>query len=273
MDAQQRPIRRVLLTGDIEHPDFASLRLCFAARENVELAETSTLGPPAGSYDILAVCQSRPGQFTQADVEQWHARTPLASLLAVLGSWCEGELRSGRPWHGVERVYWYDAIARVSTLLASQANSPAFRTYTIAERIEQSVACGRAASAGTTAAIFAQRRSEYEPLADVCRVLNISPRWERTWQAVGDAPDLLLVPLDDLQGAVSIEVLAGLTTAWPGSRSIALLNFPRRSEVSLLEEVGFHHVLGKPLLVADLVGCLEGLLVHNRAPQRRITAS
>src|SRR5206468_630467 len=33
---------------------------------------------------------------------------PLAGVVALLGSWCEGETRTGRPLSGVQRLYWYD---------------------------------------------------------------------------------------------------------------------------------------------------------------------
>ena len=268
MEAGRSRSRRVLLTGDYRHPDFAALRRFLAAEPGVD-AQEAELDEPARNGDVVALCQSRPGQFTQAQVEQLHARDPLAGLLAILGSWCEGELRSGRPWHGVDRVYWYDAVGRLQSLLNSDGHAAPLRTYTAAERIEQSAARWPAAAAGATAAIFAQRRSEYEPLADVCRVLGLSPRWQRNWQAAGATPTLLLVALDDLQASVPLP--ADLCRAWPGSQRIALLNFPRRSEVVQLRQAGFHHVLGKPLLIADLLGCLPPMWVQSA--QRQVAAS
>src|SRR5690349_536160 len=54
----------------------------------------------------LLLVQSRPGQFSAREVERLHAAAPLARLVALVGPWCEGEARSGRPWPGVERVPW-----------------------------------------------------------------------------------------------------------------------------------------------------------------------
>src|SRR4051794_21630350 len=52
----------------------------------------------------IVIVESRPGQFSRREVERLHAAEPLARLVALLGTWCEGEERSGRPWPGVVRV-------------------------------------------------------------------------------------------------------------------------------------------------------------------------
>ena len=44
---------------------------------------------------------SRPGGRSAA------APGPLARIVGLLGSWCEGEVRSGRPWPGAMRIYWH----------------------------------------------------------------------------------------------------------------------------------------------------------------------
>ena len=36
------------------------------------------------------------------------AHAPLAGIVALLGSWCEGETRASRPSHDVQRLYWYE---------------------------------------------------------------------------------------------------------------------------------------------------------------------
>jgi len=259
-----------LLTGDFLHPDFAGVRDFLASRDEITVNEASLPDVPPGIRDVIALCQARPGQFSQAQVEILHANSPLGHLLAILGSWCEGELRSGRPWHGVERVYWYDAVGRLRWLLSADS-PPACRTHAPAERIERSVAGWPNAIGGTTAVIVAPRRDDYEPLADICRALQIAPRWQRTAPPEGPEPDLLVLSADDLQAGRSMEAFAGFRRAWPGARRIALLNFPRQEEIALLLEGGFHHVLGKPLLLTDLLGCLAGLWAT--VPLRQVAAS
>ena len=271
MEARRRHARKVVLAGDYRHSDFESVRTFLVAAPNIDVIEMGAFDQAASGGEIIALCQSRPGQFTQCQIESFHARAPLARLLAILGSWCEGEMRTGRPWHGVERVYWYDAIGRLRWLLASGTYSAASRTQTAAERIESSTRRWPHAKPGASAAIFTLRHSEYEPLADVCRALQLSPRREKVWQPLGTAPELVIVATDDLQAGVAVDSLSAMCNGWPDTKRIALLNFPRRSEVELLKGLGFHQVLGKPLLIADLLGCLPGMWVERS--QRQTAAS
>src|SRR5439155_24923442 len=63
----------------------------------------------------IVLAQSRPGQISRRDVERLHAAAPLARLMALVGAWCEGEVRSGEPWPGVSRVSvsaWRSGLAR-----------------------------------------------------------------------------------------------------------------------------------------------------------------
>jgi hypothetical protein len=271
MEAIRRHARKVMLAGDYRHSDFDAVRAFLAAAPNIDVIEMGAVNKAASGGEIIAICQSRPGQLTQSQIESLHACAPLARLLAILGSWCEGEMRSGQPWHGVERVYWYDAVGRLRWLLASGTYSAASRTQTAAERIESSTRRWPQVKPGASAAIFTLRRSEYEPLADVCRALQLSPRWEKGWQPLGIAPQFVIVAIDDLQAGVALDSLAAMCNGWPDTKRIALLNFPRRSEVELLKATGFHHVLGKPLLIADLLGCLPGMWVERS--QRQTAAS
>ena len=91
----------VQLVGDWHHADFCdALELLHAGARVV----TSVGDGP----ELIVVAQSRPGSVDGRAVECLRKNAPLAAIVALVGSWCEGELRTGRPWPGVERVYWYD---------------------------------------------------------------------------------------------------------------------------------------------------------------------
>jgi hypothetical protein len=62
--------------------------------------------------DLLVVAQSRPGQFHNDEIARLRRLAPLARVLALLGSWCEGETRTGKPWPASQRIYWYEWPAR-----------------------------------------------------------------------------------------------------------------------------------------------------------------
>lgn len=251
------PTARVLLTGDFQHPEFSAVRAWLREHVAVEAAQEAvlSLAAPVRAYEMIALCQSRPGQFTQAQVESLHKSAPLAGLIAILGSWCEGELRSGRPWHGVERVYWYDAIGRLS---ASIGRAAGYRTQTPAERIERQIKCLSTAARQTLAVVVARERSEYEALADLCRTWGATPHWQRTPLPTRNVePALVLLASHDLSDLASPETIAVLRQAWPAARLVTLLNFPRRDEIAALRAAGCDVVLGKPLLFSDLLCCLN----------------
>lgn len=59
------------------------------------------------SYDRVILCQSRPGELPADTPTVLRSVAPDAQLMAAAGSWCEGELRTGKPWTDVPRVYWH----------------------------------------------------------------------------------------------------------------------------------------------------------------------
>ena len=58
-------------------------------------------------WDTILLFQSHPGQFHQDDVERLRDCLPLTPIVSILGSWCEGETRTGSPLQGVNRTYWH----------------------------------------------------------------------------------------------------------------------------------------------------------------------
>ncbi len=205
----------------------------------------TTPGQSLPSY--LAAClffQSRPGQFTQASIEAVHTEIPLARLALVLGSWCEGELRSGFPLHGLERMFWYEAPPRIARLL-SQAPLP--RTFTFAERIELASAEPRDLQR-RYAQVVARRHHDRESLFAICEALG----WAVISPETATPPEIVFLSADDLGTPELQKEIDRLRTTWPAARLIALLNFPRLDEVESLYSLGCHAVLGQPCCVSDL---------------------
>jgi len=242
---------RILLTGDFKHPDFDRVRTWLAQTcELQELPQPADLR--ASSHELALLCQSRPGQFAQVDVESLHRAAPLAGLIALLGTWCEGEARSGRPWHGIERVYWYEAIGHLRQLLAHPQQG--LRTETVAERILRQ---SWQPPAMRGIAVIAGDRREYEPLADLCRALQMTPHRYEAAATLNVTPSLILVAADDLASSGLSDTVISLRRQWPQARMVALLNFPRQHEVAALESAGCNAVLGKPVMLGDLAGVVR----------------
>src|SRR5262245_27178576 len=91
----------VQICGDADYRDFGDAIALL--RAEAKLNEAAGACP-----ELIVVAQSRPGTFALDRVVSLRQRAPLAGVVGLLGSWCEGETRTGRTWPGVERLYWYE---------------------------------------------------------------------------------------------------------------------------------------------------------------------
>jgi hypothetical protein len=89
--------------GSNDHPDFAAASALLANSADVATGDVTATLPP----DLVLICQVHPHAVLQHTVEQLRRHLRDTPIAVLLGSWCEGETRTGRPWAGVERVYWY----------------------------------------------------------------------------------------------------------------------------------------------------------------------
>ena len=70
-------------------------------------------------FDVIVVAEDRPGQYSEETIDRLRRLAPLARVVGLLGSWCEGESRTGRPWPASIRVYWHQWLPRFGRLLVS----------------------------------------------------------------------------------------------------------------------------------------------------------
>jgi hypothetical protein len=106
----------ILLVGDATRPEFRDARAQLERRGSVDAfdnvdAAVVALEQGRVAPDVIVVTQAFPGQFSHAAIERLRRVAPLARVVALLGSWCEGEMRSGRPWPAV-RTYWHQWAPR-----------------------------------------------------------------------------------------------------------------------------------------------------------------
>ena len=111
---------------------------------------------------------------------------PLANTIALVGSWCEGETRSGAPAHGWRRVYWHQfsrcAAEGIDRLVngrgkGEEASLPLRLPKTITEN-ERALALSKRALPGGQGqiAINTMRRVDYEALANACQAAGYRNR-------------------------------------------------------------------------------------------------
>ena len=106
----------ILLVGDTDRTEFDDARVSmerWSAVHRLTDVDAAAAAIEAGRIvpDVIVVAQAFPGQFSHESMERLRRLAPLARVLGLMGSWCEGEMRSGQPWLAL-RNYWYQWPAR-----------------------------------------------------------------------------------------------------------------------------------------------------------------
>lgn len=261
---------RILVTGDYWHSDFKDLIAGSLASTTLvtvdkflHLADPSVSAPLSigeeDTFDLVAVAQSRQGQFDQSLIDSVKAFAGATPVVMMLGSWCEGELRSDQPAEGVTRVFWHQWKGRFNTFMShlvdhglTQWHGP--ETRTDADRIAATVATDSGPSAEHLCiGISAWNVEAYDSLSAAIQSFGWKTRWvERT-------------TLSSLEGAInavcidanSLDDNLERRICWLKEQvfdvpMVLSLNFPRSNEVSKLHSAGVSHVVSKPFDLNDL---------------------
>jgi CheY-like chemotaxis protein len=262
--AEQSSLPTVLLLGDWERSEFAAAVSWL--QTHTQLTTASALGTVAGLgvdasavWDHVVIAQSRPGQVTQADVDRLGCHVPLAQFTALLGSACEGEPRSGRPWPGVTRVYWHQWRGRAPGLFAAAGGgrvSRLPRTVSEPERLDHALRMVPPRVA-VRLAIDCPRATDYDGLAAACRIAGYQVEWaaRSTWPSARDVVATLWHrPWMDECGWAALEQSTRRMTPVP---VVALFGFPRQDQVQRARACGVAAVLSVPFLLPDLWNILH----------------
>jgi len=257
---------QVLLIGDTMHGEFRSaieateqhgalaiVRDIASALDELESASTP--------YSIIIVAQARPGEYSDAEIDALRRAAPLAPIVALLGSLCEGEARSGKPWPGVIRVYWHQWRQRAGIELAAlkAGHSLAWSLpATSSDEERLLVPAPRSFDRRQGLVIIAAKSFEVADwLADACR--------NRGWAAVRtsaarpiEADGVAAVLWDaELTDEANVSELAAIQASFPGAPIIALADFLRIEQYERLLALGVAAVLSKPVVLAELSWQLE----------------
>lgn len=223
------------------------------------------------SADLLVVAQSRPGEIAPDAIESLRRSAPLLPIVQLAGSWCEGELRSGRPWRAAERVYWHQALPQWRADLAryEDRRTPDWMlplTTTEDERLLAKLATA-ATSGGSLMSenrvvIAAGSYAMRQWLSDGSRVRGFHPiRWQDRESAMSAAPLVAglwdgnsLAARADREARTNLADFVGQLAPVP---VVALLNFPRIDDLEEARNAGVRHVISKPCMIDDLFVCLD----------------
>ena len=253
----------VWLVGDVDHGDFAEAVALVRATANV--------GP--GPPEVIVIAQSRPGSIRVREVEHLRRSAPLAGVVSLLGSWSEGETRTGRPAVGVRRRYWYEFPNwwRRQISLRTAGRCPEWA------RVEDFVL--RIADCGLKFERVAVATESWETVAAISDALRSSGAecvWY--WKQKTDQAERRVSAGIWVGGQLSEDESKRLARfcshlAEMNAPVVALLDFPRSDRVEIAHQAGAAAVLGKPWLNVDLVMTLKYAVEHSNVETLRPTSS
>jgi hypothetical protein len=235
--------------------------------ESLELIRATAVCSPDGSVppEVIVIAQSRPGEFSKRDLEAMRRRWPLAGVVVLCGSWCEGELRTGRPWVGVHRLFWYEfpawwqrQIALRTAGLCPAWSRPVFDAYRVAPRTTQLTPPSRRG----VVVIRAANRDSSDAIGDTLRhhdfAVAFVPHGNPATIVRGASCGIWDGGQLDDRDVSDLEAFAH-SLARDGAPVIALLDFPRIDRYLAATKLGAAAVLGKPWINVDLVTMIEHL--------------
>jgi hypothetical protein len=240
----------VCFVGEVEHPDFAAAASLVHAS-----ADVGTESP-----ELIVVAQSRPGAVSEREFRRLRRNAPLAGLLSLLGSWCEGETRTGQPPAGVERLYWYEFPSwwRQQLGLWSTGCCPDWARP--GDELRGTRSAGQAALSGRVAI----QSAHWDTVAAIADVLSKAGA-ESVWIRPGQEADLSGTTFGIWEGGQLDDGETGRLSAFCAQLAannapvIALLDFPRRDRCEAARHAGAAAVLGKPWRNIDLIDSLRAI--------------
>ena len=267
-----------LLVGDCERAEFREARETMRA-ESVVVAvpdmDRAARALASGDLvpEVIVIAQARPGAFTADQVDRLLHLAPLARVLGLLGSWCEGEVRTGHPWPGVVRVYWYDWLPRWKQALEKvrKGECPAWGlpvTASDRDRLLQALETSPESRQGSIA-VCTSFLETYEALSDACRMRGYSTVWVRPGSAGFRVEGVTAAIWDAVEGNPhEIDELRRLCDALGRPPVVALMDFPRIDACGRVIAAGASCVVAKPYLLDDLFDRLDHILSREAEPER-----
>ena len=237
-------------------------------------AESACLALQRGQVtpDVIVVAQAYPGQFSTEAVDRLRCLEPLAPVVGLLGSWCEGETRSGQPWPAAVRIYWHQwpaqAEQEIARLRAGTCSTWSLPITASEEERLLLLAEERIAKREGLIAIWTPDFEMQDWLQAACAQRGYSTVW-----LLAHRP----LPAEEVTAAIfdgnecrgeEAESLRQLAAALGPVPIIALLDFPRIDDRNRALGAGAHAVLSKPVLIEDLFWQIEQLVEHGAGTQQ-----
>lgn len=241
-------------------------------------AATTALAQSSADPALAVIAVTYPGQFVAGDIALLRQTVPLTRIVALLGTWCEGETRNGRPWPANARVFWYHwprwwrrAHARLTPGRPARWEMPP--TATGQDRVLAAIpVTADHRRPGGLIAIAAGDWATYAAMAAAMESAGYATVWSRvhrpsvwhgTTGGIWDGGQL-----DNREQAR----LSAFCRRLEPAPVVALFDFPRVETVATAEALRVAAVFGKPYAVDELADAF-GHAVRSRLPPIQVARS
>ena len=258
----------ILLIGDVERTEFSEPAQWLAENTNVSTAVDTSIAEDrirtAGTLpDVIVLAESRPGEFTAESIGRLQRIAPLARMIGLLGSWCEGEPRTCRAAPGVLRTFWYHWSTQMSRefLRFASGTCPTWGlpiTATDTERLLHTTSAPLPVGQGLVV-VCARDSETCDTLSDACFRMGYSAVCVQPHQPVHVTGSTTVLWDGNAVENSTVEELRELVKRFSPTPVIALLFYPRPEDIETVAAAGVSGILAKPFLVRDLYGEIERL--------------
>ncbi|MCH2595552.1 MAG: hypothetical protein MKZ95_07045 [Pirellulales bacterium] len=244
-----------------EVPETKNWQTVNCTRQACDSLDTSATPP-----ELLLLAQPLPGQYQQAEIDSLQQSAPLARIVVISGTWCEGELRTGNPLRGVLRLYWYEfkfwwqaAHKKRAHGLCPPWSLPLDPPY-----------AGRCVLASTnptgdepgTIVVSTADYPTYKTLDVMLQDYGFSTLWSASARNTPDQESG--PPPQIIQGGIwdggqleprEFHQLQNFCQRIHTHKSpvVALLDFPRSEHIQRIREAGAQTVFGKPYMISEIM--------------------
>jgi hypothetical protein len=204
---------------------------------------------------VIVLAQPWPGHVSVKQVEDLRRAAPLARIVGLMGTWLEGERRTGKPWPAATRSYWHQWIARNARDWEKEFTGLPPSTADENETVDQEISRSDRENPAYPlfCVVHARHRESAEAFADICG----DQRWETFWIRNPEtmlAGDIDVVIFDAVNGSSEEKgQLAALKTGLPETPTIVTVGFPRQGDVEAWKAAGADAIISKPFLADDLI--------------------
>lgn len=250
----------ILCVGGMDRAEFTDARTALEPWGTVMSAADATGGIALTAReslvpDLIVVVQSYPDEFSESKIEPLRHVAPLARMVALLGPWCEGETRTGRPWPGAVRVFWHQwaphCHRELSRLLAGGESIWSLPPTACEEERCLVLAGGQETRGAGLVDIVTWQNDFHEMLADGCRRRGHTTRWLRPQEDLPpDPPQFILF---DASGEPKAEIESvRRLRSYCQAPVIVLADFPRCRDRDRFLKAGARALVARPFVWDDL---------------------